>query len=80
MFGLQFISDNLGGPAIDEVIKAWKYVLNYTKNLDDLQATMINLGMRRDIIRRKVREANHRGEEVEVDVSAMASRSRLDDN
>ncbi|KAH7837070.1 hypothetical protein Vadar_009192 [Vaccinium darrowii] len=68
MFGLQFISDNLGGLAIDEVIKAWKYLRNCTKNLDDLQAKMINLGMRRDIIRRKVREANHRGEEVEADV------------
>ncbi|KAH7855391.1 hypothetical protein Vadar_024302 [Vaccinium darrowii] len=65
----QGIIEKVGCLAFDEAvkaaIKAGKYVLNYTTNLEKLQAEMRSLEGRREIIERKVGAANHRGEEVE---------------
>ncbi|KAH7853592.1 hypothetical protein Vadar_004453 [Vaccinium darrowii] len=65
----QGIIEKVGCLAFDEAvkaaIKAGKYVLNYTTNLEKLQAEMRSLEDRSEIIERKVGEANDRGEEVE---------------
>ncbi|KAH7855126.1 hypothetical protein Vadar_021508 [Vaccinium darrowii] len=65
----QGIIEKVGCLAFDEAvkaaIKAGKYVLDYTTNLEKLQAEMRSLEDRREIIERKVGEANHHGEEVE---------------
>ncbi|KAH7854914.1 hypothetical protein Vadar_019034 [Vaccinium darrowii] len=65
----QGIIEKVGCLAFDEAvkaaIKAGKYVLNYTTNLEKLQAEMRSLEACSEIIERKVGEANDRGEEVE---------------
>ncbi|KAF7148479.1 hypothetical protein RHSIM_Rhsim03G0015200 [Rhododendron simsii] len=64
----QCIIEKLGGLAFDEAIKAGKYVLHYTKNLQKLQVKLRDLGGCMETITRKVNEAIGRGDEIEVNV------------
>ncbi|PSR82440.1 Disease resistance protein [Actinidia chinensis var. chinensis] len=55
--------------AVKKAIKAASYVRHYKANLDNLEAEMIRLRDRREIIAREVREAEDCGDEVEAAVS-----------
>ncbi|XP_057466842.1 disease resistance protein At4g27190-like [Actinidia eriantha] len=55
--------------AVKKAIKAAAYVRHYKANLDNLEAEMRRLKDHSETIKRKVREAEDRGEEVEAAVS-----------